>query len=91
MANTDKIQKAIEEFTKNNYWKKYYELAPSDGCKQHIALTFCYSLYGEPADIKQREASLEADFSVSDWQYLYDHEGINPFKAKCKKKIEELS
>ena len=91
MANTEKIQKAVEEFTKNPHWKKYYEQAPSDGCKQHIALTFCFSLYGEAGDIKQRTAELEAAFTVTDWQYLYDHAGNNPFKAKCKQKIEELS
>ena len=91
MANTDKIQKAVEEFTKNPHWQKYYGQAPSNGCKQHIALTFCYSLYGEPVDIKQQKEALEEDFTITDWKYLYDNAGNNPFKTKCRKKIEELS
>ena len=91
MTKTNKMQEAVAEFTKNPYWQKYYEQAPSEGCKQHIALTFCYSLYGEPANIKERKAELEKNFTVTDWKYLYDHEGNNPFKAKCKRKINELS
>ena len=91
MANTKNIRKTVEEFTKNPHWKKYYEQAPSDGCKQHIALTFYSSFYGESADIKQRKVSLEADFTITDWQYLYDNAGNNPFKTTCKQKIEDLS
>ena len=90
MLKIDKMQEAIDEFIKNPYWRDYYEKAPTESCKQRIALTFCYSLYGEPKDIKKQKEKLEKDFTITDWQYLYDNAGNNPFKAKCKQKIEEL-
>lgn len=86
----DRTQEAVAEFTKNPYWQTYYEQAPSKQCKEHIALTFSYSLYGEPKDIKSRKEKIEAGLKLEDWQYLYEHAGNNPFKAKCKAKIEEL-
>ena len=51
-------KKAIDLFTQNPYWKECYETAPSEACKDRIALSFYYSLHLDKFDkeLRQRES-----------------------------------
>lgn len=40
-----KVQKAVEEFRKNPYWREYYDNAPTENCKRYVALEFYQSEY----------------------------------------------
>lgn len=77
----------------NETWRKYLEEAPSDKCRQYIQCQFYYSLLGNKgakfvvADMDK----IEAEMGLEDWKYLYKCAVDTPFKAICKKKIEEFS
>lgn len=90
--NEKKIKAAVEEFTKNPHWKAYYEQAPSEACKRHIALEFYYSeSLGEVENYDEYKAErekLQGEFTREDWAHLYKYAGNNPWKAHCKKQME---
>ena len=76
---------------KNDYWKEYYEKAPSDNCKKYIRLGFMAELYlNKPDDFKRQRRELEEGLDVTDWEYLYKYAGNNPFRIFCKNKIKEF-
>ena len=85
-----KIEQAVEAFCKNDYWREYYEGAPSDKCKEWIGLDFCYSMFFLPKDIKEKSEALEKDFTIDDWEHLKKYAGHNPFYAKCSREIKRL-
>ncbi len=62
--------KDFDSFMKNPFWKKYYEDAPSEACKQYIALQFFNSYRvsnGEkPVSFAEERNELEKDFGVGD-------------------------
>ena len=39
----EELQKNLEEWLENPAWRKYYEKAPSEQCREFIALEFLYS------------------------------------------------
>ena len=85
-----KVEKSVKVFTKNKYWKRVYEEAPSDNCRKRIALSFYYShTLDESEEYEAEEQRVEDSLSKEDWRYLYEHEGNNPWKAYCKKKMME--
>lgn len=84
-----KTETALKKFMENDYWKEYYESAPSEECREYIKREFVGSLYpdaGEEADTKALEPTLKAD----DWRHLLKYAGNNPFRPYCRKKIREL-
>ena len=84
------IDDAIEHFSKNSYWKEEYETAPSDTCRERIAIDYCYSLYGNGYDDDSERDRLEAQLSLADWKHLLKYSGNNPWRGKCRQKIREL-
>lgn len=98
MINERKVRKAVRAFLKNPGWKAEYEEAPSPLSKRYKALKFYYSEYDEKIDGNRRmEADLDAELddletrmSLEDWKYLYKHAGNNPFRVKCRDRIEKL-
>ena len=91
--NERKTQKALKKFCENQYWKEYYETAPTDACKRYIELEFYYSDYwGQIPDydeLKKESDSLEEEFVKEDWAHLYKYCGNNPKKVYYKNKMEE--
>ena len=89
-----KVNAAVEFFTRNPYWKKMYEEAPSDKCRERIALTFYYSTFFDEAnaDGTWAEAMKAAEdaLKLEDWKYLLKYQGNNPGKLMIRKRIEEL-
>ena len=33
---------------------------------------------------------MEEEFGLEDWRHLYRHAGRNPFRDKCRRKIDEI-
>lgn len=84
------VKDALKLFLKNPFWKKYYETAPSDVCKEYIALEFGYSMAPKSDKYASRREELEDMFTVDDWKHIAKYAGNNPFKGKCLRKIKEL-
>lgn len=87
MANYTK--KALKTFLENEYWREYYETAPSEECKRYIEREFVSSLFDNAGEEGNRKA-LEPTLSVDDWKHLLKWSDPNPFRSYCKKKIAEL-
>ena len=88
MVSKGNMKKAVDAYIKNPTWKAYYNGAPSETCKEFIALEFCYSLdIDADAALKQSKA-LESKLSKEDWAHLYKYAGNTPFAAKCKKNMK---
>ena len=86
---SEKTEKALKTFLKNEHWKEYYETAPSDECREYIKREFVGSLYGNAGEESDRKA-LEPTLSADDWRHLMKYAGNNPFRPYCRKKIAEL-
>ena len=79
----------ISEWLENPHWKKYYEEAPSDTCRQYIALDFRYSATEDEEVAKEMDALLEK-LRAEDLRHLAAYAGNNPQKAAFLKRAEEL-
>lgn len=91
MYSKEMIAYAINQFTKNPYWREEYETAPSDICKQRVALDFCFSTYyGQGYNDDDERKRLESQLDLGDWKHLLKYSGNNPWRTKCKQKIAEL-
>ena len=96
MVNQEKIDAAVEFFTGNNdFYKEKYEGAPSDECREKIALGFYFSTFWDEAHedeeyFKLRD-EIESKLTLEDWKYLAKYQGNNPGMAKIMQKIKELS
>ena len=98
MVFTDKqIKSAVETFRENEYWREYYDNAPSDDCRKYIAFKFCHSLhvinsgeYGKTEQVENEYKRLEEKLKLNDWRWLYRYSGNNPERIKFKQKIDEM-
>ena len=79
----------ISEWLENPHWKKYYEEAPSDTCRQYIALDFRYSDTEDEEVAEEMDALLEK-LRAEDFRHLAACAGNNPQKAAFLKRAEEL-
>ncbi len=79
----------IREWLENPYWKKYYEEAPSDSCRQYIALDFRYSDTEDEGIAEEMDALLEK-LRAEDLLHLAAYVGNNPQKAAFLKRAEAL-
>lgn len=95
MVDKKKLDAAVEFFCQNDFWKKVYEEAPSDECKEHYALDFYFSTFWDDAhedeDFFKMSDENEAKLNLEDWKYLLQYQGNNPGRVKIKQKIKELS
>ena len=94
MVDEKKVKAAVEFFMHNEFWKKVYEEAPSDKCRESYALTFYASTFIDDAredeDFFKKRDDVEDQLDLEDWKYLYKYQGNNPGKLKIKNKIKEL-
>lgn len=77
------------EWLENPHWKKYYEEAPSDACRQYIALDFRYS-DTEDEEVAEEMDTLLEKLREEDLRHLAAYAGNNPQKAALLKRAEEL-
>lgn len=80
---------AVAEFMENSYWKKYYENAPTELCKEYITMEFYSSEYQTP-EAEAVMGEMEEELALEDWKYLLKYCGNNPRKTFILKKIDSL-
>ena len=94
MIDKQKVDAAVGFFTGSPYWKEMYENAPSDRCRERIALTFYYSTFFDEADADgsytEARKAAEDGLSLEDWKYLLKYQGNNPGRLLIRKRIREL-
>ena len=90
----NKINAAVEFFTNNEYYRKKYDEAPSDTCRERIALEFYFSTFWDEAhddeNFFRMNNEVESRLDLTDWKYLLKYQGNNPGIIKIKQKIREL-
>ena len=90
-----KVEAARELFSENSYWDDIYENAPSDACKEYLALTFYFSTFWDEAhedeEFYKAMQEVQEKLELDDWKYLLKYQGNNPGRVKIKQKIKELS
>ena len=79
----------ISEWFENPHWKKYYEEAPSDTCRQYIALDFRYSDTEDEEVAEEMDALLET-LRPEDLRHLAAYAGNNPERVALLKRAEEI-
>ena len=92
----EKLKKSMESAMRHPFWKKMYEDAPSEECKEYLKYTYYSSDYYDPdaADAKdfiELKDSIEQRLSAGDWEYLKGMAPNSPFVGYCNQKIKELS
>lgn len=92
MYTDQMIQDALAAFLCNPFWKKVYDQAPSEKCKERLALMFCRSTYAPPNAEKfyAYRDRLDETLNIEDWKYLQKYGGHNPFWLTCQRHIERL-
>lgn len=77
---------AVSLYMENPHWRGYYETAPSEVCREFIAMEFYYSEHqtGEAEDIL---SEMEEELGLEDWQHLLKYCGNNPRKGFIMKVI----
>ena len=88
VVNGKKVRKNLEEWLGNPYWAEYYRGAPSEKCREFIALEFYFSEYGdeEAAGAMDR---IEEELDAAGLRYLMKCCGNSPRKGILARKITE--
>ena len=82
------IRENLAGWLENPYWAAYYNGAPSDRCREFIALEFRYSEYEDEETGEAMDAA-EDGLDTEDLRYLMEHCGNNPRKGILARKIAE--
>ena len=90
MANENNVRLSLERFLKNDYWREYYETAPTEKSKRYIALKFYWSTFIDADDYQDEVRELKETMSIEDWKHLYKYSGDNPFRPYCLSMIRKL-
>ncbi len=85
----EKLRENLKEWLENPAWREYYETAPSEQCREIIALEFLYS-DEESDEIADAMDEKEKGLTIADWRHLYKYCGNNPRKVFIQKRIREL-
>ena len=87
-------ERILEKWLENPSWREYYEEAPSDRCRELIALEFMYSEDGysdeETEEILREIRRTEETLGLADWKHLFRYCGNNPRKKTIHDRIAEL-
>ena len=95
MIEKEKLDAAVRVFTNNPYWKKMYDEAPSENCKEKVSLMFYYSLFSsmpesEKEEYRKYKAEVEDKLELKDWEHLCKYAGNNPWRGRCREMIRKL-
>ena len=88
MTDGNGAGKELAEWLENPAWAAYYHGAPSERCREFIALEFRYSDYEEDEDAEKMDR-IEETLDVTDLKYLMRFCGNNPRKGVLARKIAE--
>ena len=84
----NKYAEILNEWLENPSWREFYEQAPSEKCREVIALEFVYSELETEEILEELEAA-EKELGLEDWQYLYRY-AHGPEKKRIHDRIVEL-
>jgi len=95
-ADKKKVEDALQKAIKNEFWKKQYENAPTDECKEFLKFSFYNSEYYDPdaedaKDFDEYQEEVESKLNAEDWEYLKKMLPNSPFVGYCDSKIKELT
>ena len=88
MPDRNKILENLQEWLKNPFWAEYYHSAPSDRCRQFIALEFHYS-ETEAEEAGEAMDAIEEQMNAEELRHLMNCCGNNPRKGILARKIAE--
>ena len=88
MTDTEKVRENLAEWLKNPSWAEYYGGAPSERCREFIALEFYYSEY-EEEEAAEAMDGIEDGMDAEELRYLFSRCGNNPRKGVLAWKIAE--
>ena len=88
MIDRNEIRENLEEWLKNPYWAEYYRSAPSDRCREFIALEFYNSEY-EDDEAGEIMDEIEEQMNAEELRHLMNYCGNNPRKGILAGKIAE--
>ena len=81
---------ALTSWLENPYWAAYYREAPSEICRNYIAVQFLYSDTEEDAPAREMDL-LESSLTLDDWNHLLRYSSNGPERGKILRRIRELS
>ncbi len=82
------VKTVLDEYLENPYWAEYYRSAPSDRCREFIALEFYFSEY-EDEEAGETMDGIEEQMDAEELRYLMKYCGNNPRKGMLARKIAE--
>lgn len=85
MVDKMAVRENLDEWLKNPSWHRYYDLAPSQKCREYIALDFYASETEEEEAFEALDAKLK-ELDEYDLRFLYDN-AMGPEKEKFAKLI----
>ena len=88
MIDRDAVRENLEDWLKNPFWAEYYNGAPSDRCREFIALEFYCSEY-EDEEAAEAMDAMEKTMEIGDLRHLFRYCGNNPRKGILARKIAE--
>lgn len=86
MVDQRALKGVLEDWLSNPTWKEYYDMAPSDKCREYIALDFYASETEDEQAFEEMDAMLK-DLGHDDLTYLYIN-AVGPEKAKFAKLLK---
>ena len=80
MIDRDKVRANLTEWLENPSWAEYYGGAPSERCREFIALEFYYSEY-EEEEASEAMDGIEDEMDAEELRYLFARAGTIPGKG----------
>ena len=79
MVDRKAVWKNLEDWMGNPFWAEYYNGAPSEKCREFVAMELYYS-ETEDEEAGEEMDAIEAELEVPDLRWLMAHCGNNPRK-----------
>ena len=89
MTDMNAVQENLREWLENPAWAEYYSGAPSDRCREFIALEFYCSEYEDDEEAWTELDEIEDTLDAEELRHLYRWCGNNPRKGILARKIAE--
>ena len=89
MADREEIQENLKEWLENPSRAEYYHSAPSERCREFIALEFYYSEYEDEEVLPDMDA-IEEKLDAAELRHLAKWCGENPRKGILLRRIAEM-
>ena len=86
-------EEIFEKYMMNSHWRREYEEAPSDICREYlkegyIASGLAWFRVGDSVqqrDAWRRAAKCREKFGLDDWKYIIDHAGTETAKSELRR------